>query len=66
MKIPEVNAAERGGICIWRENDDGNWETECDEIHVFEYGSPHDNNYIFCPYCGMQCEGKWEEKTRNG
>jgi len=39
-------------ICDWRENDDGNWETECGQMFAFETGTPTDNKMKFCYCCG--------------
>lgn len=38
--------------CIWAEDADGNWHTGCQEIHVFISGTPQENGYVYCPYCG--------------
>ena len=42
--------------CLWKEDADGLWHTECGEIHMFLYGSPTENNYNYCPYCGKVLE----------
>lgn len=34
------------------EDADGNWDTGCQEIHVFISGTPQENGYVYCPYCG--------------
>lgn len=38
--------------CVWTEDADGAWETECG--HVFEVmtGTPSENDMRFCCYCG--------------
>ena len=38
--------------CEWREDEDGNWGTGCDNIFVFIDGGPPENGFYFCPYCG--------------
>ena len=43
------------------EDADGNWNTGCQEIHVFISGTPHENGYVFCPYCGGKIERKDEQ-----
>ena len=40
--------------CTWTEDADGNWHTGCQEIHVFISGTPQENGYVYCPYCGVQ------------
>jgi len=41
-------------MCRWFEDDDGNWHTDCDEIHVLIDGGPADNHMRFCCYCGAK------------
>ena len=51
-------------FCLWTQDSDGNWETACGQMHVFFDGTPHQNNYDFCPYCGKrltQTEGEDHE-----
>jgi hypothetical protein len=38
--------------CRWKEDDDGVWETACQHAFVFSDGSPAQNGFEFCPYCG--------------
>ncbi len=42
--------------CKWTPDNDGNWETECGNYHTFFEGSPLENEYVFCPYCGNLLE----------
>jgi len=44
--------------CEWREDDDGNWWTECDRAFTFYVSGPHGNGFEFCPYCGKPIESK--------
>ena len=40
--------------CDWREDeDDGNWWTTCQQTFEFFDGTPEDNSFRFCPYCGL-------------
>jgi hypothetical protein len=41
-----------GAWCLWTVDDDGVWNTSCKQAHVFETGTPGQNEYAFCPYCG--------------
>ena len=51
------------GICEWTEDEDGIWETDCGNMHVFLDSGPDENGYIYCPYCGKKVgEKKYEEK----
>ncbi len=40
------------GDCGWQQDDDGNWETGCGELHIINEGIPSENNMHFCCYCG--------------
>lgn len=41
--------------CKWRyDSTHEKWDTQCEEAHCFFEGSPKDNNYKFCPYCGKE------------
>ena len=40
--------------CKWEETQDGNWETECGNLFIFELGTPTENRFKYCPYCGKQ------------
>lgn len=42
--------------CAWVETEDGQWETECMEIFEFNDGTPDENGFKFCPYCGTKIE----------
>ena len=39
--------------CKWEQNADGVWETECDEMFIFNDGNPEENGFKYCPYCGI-------------
>jgi hypothetical protein len=44
--------------CEWTEDADAVWNTGCGNASVLEEGSPADNDYKFCCYCGgaiLQC-----------
>lgn len=41
-----------GDKCVWSVDEDGNWNTSCDNIAVLIEGTPLDNDWVFCPYCG--------------
>jgi hypothetical protein len=38
--------------CEWKEDEDGNWHTSCDEMFTFIDGKPRENYYKFCAHCG--------------
>jgi DNA-directed RNA polymerase subunit RPC12/RpoP len=44
------------GVCVWQYKDDNcfysYWETACEQAFVILEGSPEENNYRHCPYCG--------------
>lgn len=38
--------------CIWTEDDDGTWATQCGHLFVLNDGTPLQNDMAYCPYCG--------------
>jgi len=38
--------------CVWCVDNDGVWNTDCGQVHVFIDGTPGQNGFGFCPYCG--------------
>lgn len=38
--------------CVWREDWDGYWNTDCDHAFVLEADTPTENDMNFCCYCG--------------
>lgn len=42
--------------CTWIEDADGNWRTGCKQLHIFIDGTPSENGYAYCPYCGAKIE----------
>lgn len=38
--------------CTWTEDDDGVWDTDCGNRFETVEGTPHENDMLFCCYCG--------------
>ena len=38
--------------CCWKEDEDGVWDTDCGNNHLFIADGPIENNAKFCCYCG--------------
>jgi len=38
--------------CVWTEDDNGDWATECGGMFTVNTDSPSANGMVFCPYCG--------------
>ena len=38
--------------CTWTQDADGIWHTSCEHAHEFNTGTPEENDYLYCPYCG--------------
>ena len=38
--------------CAWRQDSEGNWDTDCHNCFVFIDAGPVENGFEFCPYCG--------------
>lgn len=51
---------EKMDICFWEEVDTGDYyESGCNKTGFqFNDGSPYDNGFKFCPYCGKQLKIK--------
>ena len=42
-------------VCIWTYNEEGDlWDTRCNEMFHFNDGTPIENDFRFCPYCGKK------------
>jgi hypothetical protein len=42
-------------MCIWKLDDDPDysvWETQCENMFMFEADGPKENGFVWCPYCG--------------
>lgn len=39
--------------CIWVKDEEGNWDTGCDNKHILLNGTPSENHMWFCCYCGL-------------
>jgi len=44
--------SKESGICAWQADEDGNLYTDCGEIFCIEEGTPVENGFKFCIYCG--------------
>lgn len=56
IQIVSQLAEEYTDTCEWRLIDDeaNVYDTACRNPHILIDGSPEDNNYEFCPYCGKR------------
>jgi hypothetical protein len=54
-QIPERGVgAEASVSCFWSTDGlESFWETQCGNAFEFIDGGPQDNNFAFCPYCGL-------------
>jgi hypothetical protein len=48
----KAGIAAKKGCCSWNADEEGNWETDCHNLHILIDGSPVDNGMEFCCYCG--------------
>ncbi len=53
-------------LCTWTEDEEGNWDTACGEMHTFAWDGPIENKHRFCPYCGKPLleKARQEEDSR--
>ncbi len=40
-------------FCEWEEDFEGNWESSCQGIFILNEGTPSENKFRFCPFCGL-------------
>lgn len=38
--------------CDWTEDEDGNWDATCGGKFVLNTGTPRENSFKYCAYCG--------------
>ena len=50
----EIRKLRADSTCMWLADEDGVWETACDNRFEFSDGGPPENNFKFCPYCGKK------------
>jgi hypothetical protein len=43
-------------VCIWEQDEWGLWQTSCKHEHTLIEGTPMQNNYHFCPHCGLKLD----------
>lgn len=44
---------ERVPVCAWRlDHDTGSYDTDCGQKFLLDEGTPAENNFNFCPFCG--------------
>ena len=72
----EIQAQDNRTECKWEQDEDGNWDTDCGNLHVLLDGGPKENRMLFCCYCGKPIVEpvepeqpkvkRYEVKPRNG
>lgn len=53
----QIDAAKKvNDLCGWSCSSIGEegWETSCGNMFIIEAGTPKDNDFIYCPYCGRK------------
>jgi hypothetical protein len=46
-------SAEPGQHCVWHQDRDLRWDTDCGEVFGFVEGNPDSNGFEFCCFCGQ-------------
>jgi len=44
--------------CVWTEDENGIYQTECEDAFEFNDGAPADNGMVYCCYCGKRLVAK--------
>jgi hypothetical protein len=53
--------------CLWVEDADGLWETQCKAVWEFMADGPEENGVKFCPCCGRLVHAvRYEEEAESG
>lgn len=62
--VKDLASEHNNGFCKWRLIDEeaNVYDTTCRNPHILLEGSPADNNYEFCPYCGKEIKVADEPK----
>ena len=45
---------ETSNTCMWKENYEESWHTECGRVAHSENSGPLESGFKFCPYCGKE------------
>jgi len=48
--------AVKAKTCIWTDQEDGTWLSECGVLWCFEADGPEENGMKFCPFCGKKLQ----------
>lgn len=52
------------GSCLWAPDDDGSWWSACGNGFVFNDGTPTENAFAYCCYCGSpMAQGVLEDRV---
>ena len=51
--------------CVWEFEDEGFYQTTCDNGFTLNDGSWEDNSFIYCPYCGKEITNLQPEDLRD-
>ena len=43
-------------VCLWIQDSEGAWETQCGQTFEVTSGTPSENGFKFCFYCGGELE----------
>ena len=52
--------------CTWIEDENGCWDTSCDNAFEIAEGTPEENHMKFCCYCGRSLDQElYEDEDTN-
>lgn len=61
--LQEKQAGDKKDFCVWTEEMDGDcWDSSCGESFVLIEGTPKENDFKFCAYCGKEIQEKPDGK----
>ena len=56
--LQRIQVLENNQTCFWLlgANQEKTWETSCGQEIVLDEGTPEENQFIYCPFCGAVIE----------
>jgi hypothetical protein len=50
--------------CDWSEDDEGCYVTGCGHAFALNDGTPHENQMLYCPFCGRRIKERAPREVR--
>jgi len=60
LNLRNKELEDKVGKCLWTQDEDGIYDTDCDNRFELLEGIPKDNKMMYCPYCGLHIAQAWK------